>query len=246
MPFDMTLVHWPTVVEFANALATIKRPAYVKGITIHNTYRPDESMWRGAKSMTSMRDTYIAKGWTSGPNLYLVAAAPNPTHRGVWQMTPITRPGTHAGACNKDHLGVEVCGDFDKAPPSAVQYNLLLLVTRLIMEQWGLPPESINVHRDCMPGRTCPGKFLTSDQIRADLRLTIPRPPPAPLLWQIVAPCIPLTARAGDSPLAATDALAPGDVVQVGDVTNGWAWISDRADTPPGIGFVPISYLRPI
>lgn len=123
-----------------------------------------------------MRATYIGKGWSSGPNLYLCAKAPKASDTGIWQLTPITRPGTHAGACNSTHLGIESVGDFDRAPPSADQYALLITINLLIMQAWGLPPSSINVHRDCMPGRTCPGKYLTSEQIRADLSTKQPKP----------------------------------------------------------------------
>ena len=86
-------------------------------------------------------------------------------------------------------------------------------------------------------------------QLRADLGKKQP-PPPRPVptiqLFEIIAPCVPLQSRAGDAPLATTDALAPGDVVQ-GETTaiGGFRWISDRADKPPGIGFVCASYTRP-
>lgn len=177
MAFDAQIIHWPTLSAFVAHLQGVPRPAWCKGLTNHNTYRPNEDQWRGLDSMNSMRSTYINKGWTSGPNLYLCAKAPNPTHTGIWQMTPLTHAGTHAGACNKDHLGIESVGDFDRAPPSADQYTLLLAVNRAILERWGLPPTSVNVHRDCIPGRTCPGKYLTSEQIRASLNGPWPLPP---------------------------------------------------------------------
>lgn len=170
MAFDAQIVHWRSIAEFAAHLATVPRPSWCDGITHHNTYQPDDLNWRGMASMLSMRDFYRdTKQWPSGPNLFLAAKSPNPADRGIWQMTPITRPGTHAGACNAHRLGIENVGDFDKAPPTPDQYTLLITITLLILQQWGLPPETVNVHRDCMPGRTCPGKYLTSEQIRASL-----------------------------------------------------------------------------
>lgn len=243
MAFYSTIIHWRNIAEFTAALVTIPRPAWCRRLCNHNTYIPNEDQWRGMASMLSMRATYIAKGWPSGPHLYLCAQSPNPSDTGIWQLTPITRPGTHAGECNTNSLGIENVGDFDRAPPSAAQYALLFAVNRLIMQHWGIPPASVVVHNECMPGRTCPGKYVTGTQIRADLNTPIPRP--TTRLYTLVSPCIPLTARAPDAPLASGVVLAPGDIVQ-GELkpVNGWLWISDRATTKPGIGFVPISYLR--
>lgn len=169
MTFDMQLIHWQTVAAFAAYLAAIPRPSWCQGLTNHNTYIPNELQWRGVASMNSMRQTYIAKGWTSGPHLYLAAEAPNPADIGVWQMTPITHQGTHAGQCNRDHLGIENVGDFNARPPSPAQYDMLLAVNRALLTRWGLLATDVNVHNECMAGRICPGKYLTGAQIRTDL-----------------------------------------------------------------------------
>jgi hypothetical protein len=233
MAFDMELVHWATITAFAAYLQTVSRPAWVKGITNHNTFHPNELEWRGVASMNSMRDTYIGKGWTSGPNLFLVAAAPKASDCGIWQMTPITRPGTHAGACNKDHLGVENCGDFDKAPPTADQYTLLIAVNLLILHHWGLPPESVNVHNECMQ-RTCPGKFLTGTQIRADLRKPAPTIPHARPYRVKGLPVYQRSERSG----ALWGHLASGEQVVIDDPLDGH--LSD------GRGFVDLAGLEPL
>lgn len=169
MAFDIQLMHWATVGAFTAYLAAIPRPTWCQGITNHNTFIPNEAQWRGMASMNSMRQTYVAKGWTSGPHLYLAAACPNPADAGIWQMTPITHQGTHAGACNRDHLGIENVGDFNDHPPSAAQYDLLLAVNRVILAHWGLTAADVNVHNECMAGRICPGQYLTGPQLRADL-----------------------------------------------------------------------------
>ncbi len=181
MPFDIDIKHWRTIAEFTAYLRSIPRPSWCAGVTNHNTYIPNEKQWRGLASMRSMRDVYIAKGWTAGPHLFLCAAAPNSADTGIFQMTPLTRPGVHAGACNTHHLGIENVGDFDAHPPTLDQYTLLLAVNRAILEHWGLSPSSVNVHNECMTGRTCPGKYLTGAQIRADLSREWPRPPPVSL-----------------------------------------------------------------
>ena len=169
MAFDAQVIHWPTIAAFVDYLKGVNRPAWCTGLTNHNTYIPNEYQWRGMDSMRSMQSTYMSKGWPSGPNLFLAAQSPNPSDTGIWQMTPITHPGTHAGACNKDHLGIENVGDFNARPPTQAQYTLLIAVNRAILERWGIPPASVNVHNECMTGRTCPGKYLTGTQIRNDL-----------------------------------------------------------------------------
>lgn len=176
MPFDIQIIHWPTISAFTAYLHGVPRPSWVTRLTNHNTYIPNETQWRGRASVESCMRTYIAKGWSAGPHLFVAAEAPNPAHTGIWQMTPLSHPGVHAGACNADALGIENVGDFDARPPSPAQYLLLLAVNRALLARWGMPPSAVNVHNECMSGRTCPGKYLTGTQIRADLNRKWPPP----------------------------------------------------------------------
>lgn len=178
MPFDIQIIHWPTISAFTAYLQGVPRPSWCKGITNHNTYIPNETQWHGRASVESCMHTYIAKGWSAGPHLFLAAEAPNAADTGIWQMTPLAHPGVHAGACNSDHLGIENVGDFDAHSPSPAQYTLLLAVNRALLERWGMPPASVKVHNECMAGRTCPGKYLTGTQIRASLSAPWPAQPP--------------------------------------------------------------------
>jgi hypothetical protein len=250
MTFDSDIRHWPTVAAFSEYLKDIPRPSWCKRLTNHNTYIPNESQWRGFASMDAMKATYIGKGWSAGPHLYLAAESPRQEDTGIWQMTLLSHPGVHAGPCNVDALGIENVGDFDARPPSPAQYRLLLDVNRTILRQWGLTPDSVNVHRECMPGRTCPGQYLDPNKLRTDLKTATPIPPKyRPYI--VTAPCAVLTARAPNAPLAggSTDGqarLAPGTLINVGDVTQGWLWVSDGPDTIPGIGFIPAAYARPV
>jgi hypothetical protein len=236
VPFDADIIQWPTLDAFKAYLATKPRPAWVRGLTNHNTYIPNETQWRGIASVRSCMQTYIGKGWSAGPNLFLAAEAPNPAHRGIFQLTPITHPGVHAGQCNADHLGIENVGDFDARPPTPAQYQLLLAVNRAILEWWKLPPASVNVHNECMPGRTCPGRHLTGVQIRGDLASGVTPAPPLIGRFRFVVPQSVFTSRDPNAPLAAGPTVfKAGDIVEVGDITAGWAWIRT------GIGFVPLS-----
>lgn len=176
MTFDADIRHWPTIAEFTAYLKTVPRPSWCHGITNHNTYIPNEKQWAGLKSMQSMRGTYIAKGWSAGPHLYLAAEAPDMRNTGIWGMTPLDHIGVHAGDCNTSRLGIENVGDFDARPPTTAQYLLLLAINRAILQHWQLVPAQVNVHNECMAGRTCPGKYLTGAMIRADLARDWPTP----------------------------------------------------------------------
>lgn len=236
MAFDIQIIHWPTISAFQAYLGGVPRPAWVKGITNHNTYQPDERDWAGMTSMNAMMKYYRdTKGWDSGPNLYLCAKAPNPKDTGIWQMTPITHPGTHAGACNHDHLGIENVGDFDRAPPSPDQYTLLITVNLLIMQHWGLPPSTINVHNECMTGRTCPGKYLTGTQIRADL--SKPPPPPSPKRYRVKHRYV--TQRKEDNGPPYVRELVPGE-----DVTVDKWYPNNRVHFANGEGFCDLADLE--
>lgn len=241
MTFDADFLHFPNVKAFATYLAGIPRPAWCKGATVHNSYVPNEYQWRGLASMSSMKQTYIGKGWSAGPHLYLAAEAPDPKDTGIFQMTPIDHFGVHAGACNSDHLGIENVADWQARPPTPLQYELLMDVLLTILRQWGLPPSSVNVHRECMQGRTCPGRYLDATKLRADLAAggvssAWPRQ------YRFRYPQVVYTSRDTRAPVAAgatngAEVKAAGDVVAIGDITNDWAWIAS------GIGFVPLGVL---
>ena len=169
MTFNADIHRWDTLAEFTQHLQSIPRPAWVKRLVVHNTYIPNEQMWRGLASMNGMRATYIGKGWSAGPHLYLAAECLNPNDKGIWQMTPLSSPGVHAGPCNADALGIENVGDFDAHPPTPSQYALLLGVLLALCHSWALTAGDLLVHKECMPGRTCPGRYLPPDKLRVDL-----------------------------------------------------------------------------
>jgi hypothetical protein len=147
-------------------------------------------------------------------------------------MTPIQHQGTHAGQCNRDHLGIENVGDFNARPPSAAQYDLLLAVNRLIIDHWGLLPSNVNVHNECMAGRTCPGKYLTGAQIRADLA--------QPLTKAYRGRRIMISQPSTGGPPYAGE-LVPGEEVIVDKwYTTGMVHLQD------GRGFVLLSDLEPV
>lgn len=178
MAFDADIRHWRSVDAFAEYLRLLTPPAWPRGSTIHNTYRPLESQWAGMASMQSMMAVYIAKGWSAGPNLYLCAGAPNPANDGIWQMTPVTHQGVHAGECNTSRWGVEVVGDFQARGWSFAQ-RALILDTLAALHGWAKLGGNVVGHRDCMAGRTCPGDkaYAALPQLRADLGVRLASKP---------------------------------------------------------------------
>lgn len=76
-------------------------------------------------------------------------------------------------------------------------------------------------------------------------------PAPTYVRYEVTAPCAVFTARNVAAPLSGgpndgQTQLDVGDKINVGDVTDGWLWISDNETNPPGIGFLPSSYARPL
>jgi hypothetical protein len=252
MTFNATIRQFKTPADLTQYLATLSPPdwpgANPIGSTYHNTYSPTEAQWQGKTSMDGMVSYYISKGWTSGPHFYLALHSPNASNDGIWQMTPPTGPGTHAGECNPTRFGIEVVGDFNIKAPSEAQQQLLI-DTVACLHRWAKLGAVLNAHRDCMADRTCPGNAFYA--LKADLtaRLQAQLSQPTYRHYTVIAPCAVLTGRSPAAPLASgpdngQTQLAPGDIVTVGDVTDGWLWCSPNATDPPGIGFIPSSYAR--
>ncbi len=229
--FDAQIKHWPSITAFDAYLQGVPRPSWCLGITNHNSYIPNELTWAGVASLQSMlayyRDT---KKWRAGPHLFLAATAPNVRDVGIFQLTPLAHVGIHAGDCNDTHLGIEWVGDFDARPPNADQYTLGIAVNLLILQRWGIPPEAVNAHNECMAGRTCPGKYLTGTQIRASLR-----EPPPPLTKRYRVKSRYVTQRKEDNGPPHVRELVSGEVV----VVDKW-YPNNRVHLADGSGFADL------
>lgn len=163
MAFNSVNLQFKTLADFTAWLYALPPLTWQPvGTTYHNTFIPTLAQWRGLTSMQSMQATYVAKGWTAGPHLYLALGAPSPAHDGIFVMTPPTHPGIHSPSCNgppygapPGRFGVEVVGDYQAQAP-ALPLQQLLIDAVATLHQWAHLGADLNAHRDCDP-RTCPG-----------------------------------------------------------------------------------------
>ncbi len=170
MAFQWKTTHYQNLDAYLQALLPFKKPAWITGITLHHSLIPTRAQWRGQHTMDNLKFFYEKKGWTSGPHLFLAKLTPGPFTDGIWAGTPLAVPGTHAGACNSSHIGIEIVGNYDTEPwPAAVAE--MVYGTTLALMKWGhIPPEHVHGHRECLPNKSCPGSKIDMDHVRTELK----------------------------------------------------------------------------
>lgn len=174
MSFASAIEHWRTADDLSTHLARHSPDVapWAEGIVIHHTWKPEPRAWRGRITVDGTQHYYERKNWTSGPHLFVCVGAPNPQHDGIWQMTPLNLTGTHAGAWNRTHWGIEVVGNYDTAPwPGATR--ALVYRTVLALCAWRgivVNRQSIIGHRETGSKKSCPGACIDMDIVRRDLQ----------------------------------------------------------------------------
>ena len=173
--------------ELRAHLSTLKRPAWVKGITFHHTAEPSlaHKAWGNgwnAQLIANMRDGYKEKGWSSGPHFY-------PDDHEIWGLTPPTEKGTHAKSFNGTHLGIEVLGNFDQqdhlSGRGARCWQHAFECAAELLLWLGLPATeaTLNFHRgDPKTSKSCPGTRINKSWVIAGVAAAMSRalPTPAP------------------------------------------------------------------
>jgi hypothetical protein len=170
-------------------LSGVPRPAWQPvGSTYHNTLKPTEATWQGHATMEAMARHYTGLGWDRGPHIFIAVGT---SADGIFVMTPPWLEGIHAGPCNSVRFGLEMVGNFHARPMSTAQVDMLAN-TAAVLHLWAGIGSDIDAHRDCMPGRTCPGDaaYLQKPRIEAELRAR---------LGQRYSPASPILAPAGAS-----------------------------------------------
>ena len=146
--------------------------SWCTGIVVHHTVKPDTTEWRGMRSMQAMKAYYTQLGWSAGPHLYLACHSLNASTNGIWQLTALNERGVHAAGANNSTWGIEVVGNFDAKPWSAIQQALVYDVIEILMRWRGITSVNINTlkgHREVPSSKTCPGRMIDMDKVRRDI-----------------------------------------------------------------------------
>jgi len=147
--------------EFDNYCHTIQwtawRPSF---IVLHNTATPSLSERPDGLNINHIhnleafyRDT---QKWSAGPHLFI-------DDKQIWVFTPLNVSGTHSPSWNKEALGIEMLGDYEKEPFDSgrglnVRRNAVAAMATLCAIL-GLNPNTIRLHReDPLTTHACPGK----------------------------------------------------------------------------------------
>jgi hypothetical protein len=214
--------------------------------------------------LDNIKNYYVSLGWTTGPHLFI-------DERWIWLFTPMYEVGTHAKAGNSYHdaqgklhysIGIETIGYFQhNGWPDSMQKLLQIAVQSLRdrlknfeivyhsapANRPDLHDHQISFHNDYNKPE-CPGAVITPQYAIPILQKSYQT---VYSQLRIVAPCAVFTAPDPDSPLASgpdngMTTLAPGAVVNIGQQQDGWLHVAPNTTDPPGIGFIPASYARPL
>lgn len=162
------------VAELETYLQSLKwgdwRPATV---TLHNTYEPTLSQWYATPGGTPQRlrniwVRYHKLGWRGGPHIFIEAADDD---RPIWIGNPLTAKGTHSPSFNKDSWGVEMVGDFGRAPfDPAVKANTVATLA-VLFRFLGVSPDRLRFHKDDpRTDHDCPGKNVKKPDMIAAIK----------------------------------------------------------------------------
>jgi hypothetical protein len=173
MTFRADIRQWPSVAAFEAHLShydALRTNYWTQKIVLHHTVRPLPSGWRGIQSMRNLRTYYRdTMRWDSGPHLFVCHGAPDPDDNGIFQLTALNEQATHSNNCNRDGIAIEVVGRYDAVPWPPQLRALVLGTVRALLHWRRLPVSAVVGHRDCGSLKTCPGRAIDLNQVRAAL-----------------------------------------------------------------------------
>jgi len=178
-----------------------------------------------------------------------------PSGSTIYSLVPDSKRAWHAGDStyngrsnwNTFSIGIEISHKKGQPYPNG-QRNLTAELCIDLIARYHIGQEWIAAHRwvATPSGR----KSDPTDWNDTDLKSWISALYPPPFIrYEVTSPCAVFTSRAPDAPLSGGPNegqtwLDAGDLINVGDVQDGWLWVSDNETNPPGIGFIPSSYAR--
>ena len=155
-----------TVESFKEYLSGLKKPSYVKGITIHHTGAPSLAQRKSgllAQHILNIKSYYQSLGWNRGPHLFV-------DEDQIFGMTPLNVPGIHAVSFNRNTIGIEILGDYDSEDPLSGRglqcMKNAAAATKALFNWLDIPvnENTLKFHRDDPKTiKTCPGKKVKKD-----------------------------------------------------------------------------------
>ena len=131
-------------------------------IVLHHTWDTILEWKKGEVSCKYYKKMYEAKGWKSGPHLFV---APE----GIWLFTDIGEQGTHANSGNEGSVGIEMVGRYDDKVPVGLVWKNTKAALKILLEKFNLKKEDIHFHREFNSQKSCPGKAITKKWVRSQL-----------------------------------------------------------------------------
>lgn len=161
--------------QFAAVLQAFKFTRRITAVHMHHTWRPDRSMWRGAKSMEGMWRSHTQERGFSDIAQHLTIDPEGFAWTGRhWNQAPASAVG-HNGNGVAGPFMFEVVGNFDQGCDSfdGAQRQAVLDVTALVQRHFGLDAEALLFHNQ-VAAKTCPGTSIDRAAFVVALREHVP------------------------------------------------------------------------
>lgn len=173
----------------------------------------------------------------------------------IYQLVDPSLRAWHAG--ESSYLGLSNWNDFsigvetehkDGQDWPDVQRQQIAALFRYLINRYHIPQPYVAPHRWIATGRKFDPTNWPDEQLRPWIASLYGPSVDAPIAYRFRFPQVVYTARDENSPVAAGDfngglVYQAGDVVQIGDIASGWAWIKTGQGTT-GPGFVPLRVLE--
>ncbi len=161
-------------------LRTIKKPDWCEAITLHNTGEPslaNRPTGFSVGNIGNIRNYYKNDlGWSAGPHLFI-------DEDEIYGMSDLRRRGVHAVSFNRNAIGIEVLGWYDKEDPKKGRglacWQNAAAASGVLLNWLNLEPneDTVLFHRDDpTTSKTCPGTLVKKDWI-LNLIKKSPQPP---------------------------------------------------------------------
>lgn len=145
------------------------RPSF---IVLHNTYAPTLAQRPDGfthQHLLNLENYFKGNGWSAGPHLFI-------DDHLIHVFTPLTVSGVHSPSWNKQAIGIEMLGDYEKEAfnegrGAKVRENTVAAIATL-SAVLGLNPETMRLHKED-PGtthKTCPGKNVVKGSVISEVK----------------------------------------------------------------------------